>query len=64
MLNEFCLFDGLVSSDKIQNMVRMEKHIDITMFWMGDRLVEIKSNGIIYVSLVLLIFSKQFIEYQ
>ena len=30
MLNEFCLFDGLVSSDKIQNMVRMEKHIDIT----------------------------------
>ena len=55
MLNEFCLFDGLVSSDKIQNMVRMEKHveilvrtirekhIDITMFWMGDRLVEIIS---------------------
>ncbi len=43
MLNEFCLFDGLVSSDKIQNMVRMEKHIDITMFWMEDRLVEIIS---------------------
>ena len=43
MLNEFCLFDGLVASDKIHNMVRMEKHIDITMFWMGDRLVEIIS---------------------
>ena len=25
MLNEFCLFDELASSDKMQNMVRMEK---------------------------------------